>query len=375
MPDHALLDQLLNSFPKSNKEDWSRVTSKEISEKNPLEHLIWKTNDEIIFFPYYDPDDVAPLQYLKHFQRTSDNSSIDARAWLSLPKISLSSNNNANAVALNHLANGADGILFDLDESQTPDLNALLSEIHWPSCNVSFLATHLANLIQHITQFASKIKYDPKLLAGTIFCNSRRDCHSDDLKDLQPYEQLRALGIYIPSSSPVREISSALIHATKLMDTYTDFGYANDLVWRNLGLSLASGKNFLLDIAKQKALRLLLYQVGQAFELTHYTDVNINIRIEPLTDGKFQPHGNLIGGSVAALAAVVGGCDSVTVLPEDENNATMARIARNVCNILREESHLSNVADPMAGAYALESIVDELAIASWKDFQHNVTQI
>jgi methylmalonyl-CoA mutase N-terminal domain/subunit len=45
------------------------------------------------------------------------------------------------------------------------------------------------------------------------------------------------------------------------------------------------------------------------------------------------------------------------------------------CNILREESHLSNVADPMAGAYALESIVDELAIASWKDFQHNVTQI
>ena len=182
MPDHALLDQLLNSFPKSNKEDWSRAASKEISEKNPLEHLIWKTNDEIIFFPYYDPDDIAPLQYLKYFRRTSDNSSNDACAWLSLPKISLSSNKNANAVALNHLANGADGILFDLDESQTPDLNALLSEIHWPSCNVSFLATHLANLIQHITQFASKIKYDPKLLAGTIFCKSRRDTHQTILR-------------------------------------------------------------------------------------------------------------------------------------------------------------------------------------------------
>ena len=156
MPDHALLDQLLNSFPKSNKEDWSHAASKEISGKNPLEHLIWKSNDEINFLPYYDSDDIAPLQYLKHFRRTSDN-------WLSLPKISLSanknpnaSNKNANAVALNHLANGADGILFDLNESQTPDLDLLLSEIHWPSCNVSFLVTHLPNLIQQITKYTSK---------------------------------------------------------------------------------------------------------------------------------------------------------------------------------------------------------------------------
>ena len=224
MPDHALLDQLLNSFPKSNKEDWSRAASKEISGKNPLEQLTWKSNDEINFLPYYDSDDIASLQYLRRFQRTSDN-------WLSLPKISLSANKNANAsyknanaVALNHLANGADGILFDLDESQTPDLDMLLSEIHWPSCNVSFLVTHLPNLIQHITQYISKKKYDPSLLTGTIFCNSRRDNHSDDLKETHPYKQLSTLGIYIPSSSPVREISSALINATKLMDSYTDSG-------------------------------------------------------------------------------------------------------------------------------------------------------
>jgi hypothetical protein len=29
----------------------------------------------------------------------------------------------------------------------------------------------------------------------------------------------------------------------------------------------------------------------------------------------------------------------------------------------------------MAGAYALENIVGELAIASWKDFQHNISQL
>ena len=79
----------------------------------------------------------------------------------------------------------------------------------------------------------------------------------------------------------------------------------------------------------------------------------------------------MISGTMGALAAVVGGCDSLTVMPENENNATMARIARNVSNILREESHLSKVADPTAGAYAVENVVNKLAIAAWTDFQHN----
>jgi len=372
MPEHALLDQLLNSFPKTNKEDWSRAASKEISGKNPLEHLKWKSDDEINFLPYYDRDDIASLQHLKHFRRTSDQSSIDARAWFSLPKISLATNKNANAVALNHLANGADGILFDLGESNTPDLDALLSEIHWPSCNVSFLVTDLTNLIQHITQYISKKNYDAQLLAGTIFCKSERDIQSADLKKPLSYEQLRTLGIFIPSSSPVKEISSALIHATTLMDTLTGSGFAKDRVWRHLAFSLASERNFLLDIAKQKALRMLLFQVANAFELTPYIDVHINVRVEPWINENFQPHAAMINGSVAAIAAIAGGCDSLTVLPEDESNETMSRIARNVCNVLREESHLNKVADPTAGAYAIENIVEKLSIAAWKNFQDNV---
>ena len=375
MPDHALLDQLLNSFPKPNKDDWSRAASKEISEKNPWENLTWQSEDKINFFPYYDAEDIASLLYLNGFERTSKELSIDARSWISLPKISISSSQNANAVALNHLANGADGVLFDFGTPVNPDLDILLSEIDWPYCNVSFLATHLPNLIQHITQFSSKIKYDPDLLTGTIFCNTARDIYSHDLKDLTRFKQLRSFGIVIPASSPLQEISSALIHATTLMDKLTDAGLKKEFVWRNIGFSIASGKNFLLDIAKQKALRLLLYQVGNAFQLADYNEVEINIRVEPFNDDRFQPQANMISGSVAALAAVIGGCDSLTIIPEDESNETMARIARNVSNILREESHLNKVADPVSGAYALESIVDQLAISAWKEFQQNVNTL
>lgn len=374
MPDHVLLDQLLNSFPKTTNEDWFRAATKEISGNNPLEQLIWKSSDEISFLPYYDWENNSSLEYLKSNALRFTEGSTSPRTWLCLPKISIPANKNSNAAALNHLANGADGILFDFSQTSETDLNSLLSEIHWPFCNVSFLVTQLTNLIQHITEYVGKKKYDPKLLAGTIFRNSSRNNDFNQLKEVEPYKLLRVLGIHVPTSSPVKEISFALMEATQLMDTLTDAGHSKELIWRNLSFSLASGKNFLLDIAKQKALRLLLYQVGRAFELRDYTEVEINVRVEPWSVERFQPHSNMISGSVAALAAVAGGCNSLTILAEDENNMTMTRIARNVSNILREESHLNKVADPTAGAYAIENIVDRLAVTAWGEFQREVMQ-
>src|SRR6187402_144528 len=108
MPNHALLDQLLNSFPKSTKEDWLRAATKEIGGKNPLEQLMWKSSDQITFLPYYDGENNSSLEYLKSYALRFTEGSTSPRTWLCLPKISIPSNRNSNAAALNHLANGAD---------------------------------------------------------------------------------------------------------------------------------------------------------------------------------------------------------------------------------------------------------------------------
>ena len=71
---------------------------------------------------------------------------------------------------------------------------------------------------------------------------------------------------------------------------------------------------------------------------------------------------------------LLGGCDSLTVIAEDENNTTMNRVARNVSNIIREEALLDKVSDPLAGAYAIENMVDQIAEAAWMEFQHKMNQ-
>ncbi len=74
---------------------------------------------------------------------------------------------------------------------------------------------------------------------------------------------------------------------------------------------------------------------------------------------------------VAAFAAGVGGADAVTVLPFDVRlgvpDALARRIARNTSSLLIEESHVAAVADPAGGAFAVEKLTDDLAVAGWAE--------
>ena len=86
---------------------------------------------------------------------------------------------------------------------------------------------------------------------------------------------------------------------------------------------------------------------------------------------KYDPWVNMLRTCVAAFSAGVGGADSVTVLPFDAHlglpDAFSRRIARNTSALLIHESHLAKVSDPAGGAYAIEKLTDDLAVAGWAD--------
>jgi methylmalonyl-CoA mutase len=88
---------------------------------------------------------------------------------------------------------------------------------------------------------------------------------------------------------------------------------------------------------------------------------------------RYDPYVNLLRTTVAAFAAGVGGADAVTVLPFDsplgEPDAFGRRLARNISSLLIAESHVSAVADPAGGAYAVERLTDDLAAAAWAELQ------
>ncbi len=87
---------------------------------------------------------------------------------------------------------------------------------------------------------------------------------------------------------------------------------------------------------------------------------------------RYDPWVNMLRGTIAAFAAGVGGAAAVTVWPFDAGLGVPdefgRRIARNVSALLLEESHVGAVADPAGGAYAVEKLTAELALAAWRLF-------
>ncbi len=375
MADHPIQDLLKQAFPTPNPVDWSVAAARELLGKDPFEVLAWETNDKIKFFPYYDQRNYSHIGYLKNFAfPPSANENTGAREWQCIPKISVLDNNYANTVALNHLANGAEGILFDVSTNNSIDIQVLLNQIDWPYCNVSFVATSDSKVVQDLVDYSKKQHYTLSSLSGAIYWKDFSNDRVDPFKTLSPLNKFQPLGIHILSSTPVKEISEALSKATMLLDRLTDQGIEKENVFNKISLSIPVDTDFFSTIAKLKACRMLWYQLAVSFDIKEYnsTNLHINARSESWIDESFQPHGNLIKSSVAALAAVLGGCDSLTIVPEDENNITMNRVARNVSNIIREESYLDKVADPVAGSYAVDCMVDQIAQAAWEHFQHSI---
>jgi methylmalonyl-CoA mutase len=86
---------------------------------------------------------------------------------------------------------------------------------------------------------------------------------------------------------------------------------------------------------------------------------------------RYDPWVNMLRTCVAAFAAGVGGADAVTVLPFDVRlglpDAFGRRVARNTSALLVHESHVARAADPAGGAYAVEKLTDDLAVAAWAE--------
>jgi methylmalonyl-CoA mutase len=369
MPEPSIHTILNESFPKSGKDEWLRIASQELGGQNQIENLIWKIG-ELNFYPYYEEKDLQNAPYLKNYRIPHQQTN----SWENLPKIKVAIEKDANRLAFTYLAGGANGVLFDVTGCIDFNINQLLDGITWPYCSVSFLANNETKIATKILAFADQNKYDSSKLRGSIFWSKVPDNTEIQPQTLSSLTNYHLFGITISPASPVEEISKSLEQGVRLMDALTNLGMEKEIVFRAISLSFSATENFLANIAKLKAVRMLWYQLSQAFEIPHYTpeDLYIHVTSDELDSDNFQPRGNLIKNTTDALSAVLGGCDGLTLCAEEDDSEMTNRIAVNVSNILKEEAHLDKVTHAVAGAYAIETMVNELAQEAWKVFQHNI---
>ena len=132
------------------------------------------------------------------------------------------------------------------------------------------------------------------------------------------------------------------------------------------------GQNFFGEIAKLRAARLLWAKVMK--ELGAKADKSMMLRTHCQTSGvsltEQDPYNNVIRTAYEAMSAVLGGTQSLHTNAFDEAlglpTEFSARIARNTQLILGDETDVTQVVDPLAGSYYVESLTAALADKAWE---------
>jgi methylmalonyl-CoA mutase len=123
-------------------------------------------------------------------------------------------------------------------------------------------------------------------------------------------------------------------------------------------------------IAKFRAARLLLARLAEVIG-SDASKVAIHAETAWRSLARIEPEVNVLRATVAAVGAIAGGAQSLTVLPFDAGgSADRLRLARNTQLIAAHEAHLERVADPGRGSGIIEALTTELAAKAWERFQH-----
>ncbi len=412
------------AWPVDSLDDWRQLASKELKDGDP-DSLIWPTPEGIDVKPLYTDADLAGLEHLGSlpglppFVRGVRATMYANRPWTVRQYAGFSTAEESNAFYRRNLAAGQMGlsVAFDLAthrgyDSDHPrvvgdvgkagvaidsvaDMKILFDGIPLDKMSVSMTMNGAVLPVMACYIVAAEEQgVSQSQLSGTI--------QNDILKEFM----VRNTYIYPPEPS-MRIVADIIEHTATHMPRFNSisisgyhmqeagataeqelaFTIADGLEYVRAALArgldvdafagrlsffFAIGMSFFMEVAKLRAARLLWHRVMSQFEPKNPS--SLMLRTHCQTSGvsltEQEPYNNIVRTTVEALAAVLGGTQSLHTNSFDEALGLptdfSARIARNTQLILAEETGVPKVVDPLAGSYYVEKLTAELADAAWK---------
>ena len=403
---------------------WKSLALDELKGK-PLESLNWITPENITIKALYTRSDVETVSHLNelpglaNFSRGPRATMYAGRPWTIRQYAGFSTAEESNAFYRKNLKSGQKGIsvAFDLPthrgyDSDHPrvlgdvgkagvaidsveDMKILFSEIPLDQMSVSMTMNGavipvLANFI--VAAEEQGVSRDK--LTGTI--------QNDILKEFM----VRNTYIYPPEPS-MKIVSDIIEYTTNEMPKFNSIsisGYhmheAGANLVQELAFTLADGKeyvraalskgldidafagrlsfffaigmNFFMEVAKLRAARLIWARIMAEFNPKQKNSslLRVHCQTSGVSLQEEDPYNNIVRTSYEALAAALGGTQSLHTNAFDEAMGLptefSSRIARNTQLIMQEELGITKVIDPLAGSYYVETLTDQLVEKAWE---------
>ncbi|WP_408586948.1 methylmalonyl-CoA mutase, partial [Novosphingobium sp.] len=403
---------------KPTLDQWAAAASKEVKGKN----LDWQTPEGITVKPLYTADDVTAdpgLPGFAPFTRGVRASMYAGRPWTIRQYAGFSTAEESNAFYRRNLAAGQKGlsVAFDLAthrgyDSDHPrvvgdvgkagvaidsveDMKILFDGIPLDQMSVSMTMNGaVIPILAFFIVAGEEQGVDRKLLDGTIQNDILKEFMVRNTYIYPPEPSMRIISdIFGYTSREMPKFNSISISgyhmqeagATQVQELaftiadgqeYVKYGVASgldiDKFAGRLSFFFAIGMNFFMEVAKLRAARVLWHRVMT--QLGAQDERSKMLRTHCQTSGvslqEQDPYNNVIRTTIEAMAAMLGGTQSLHTNALDEAIALptdfSARIARNTQIVIQEETGMCNVVDPLGGSYYIEALTQELVDKAWE---------
>jgi methylmalonyl-CoA mutase len=353
-------------FPPATYANWMAQVQKDLRDPNVLENLRWATPEGFLVEPYYTIEQLAglPLAQIQASQKGTPG-------WLNTPFFTVSNEKTTNASLRNALTGGAEALLVSLRADA--DLAHLLAGIKLSETPVYFYVEgNVVAFLERLRQLA------PYQLQGGIMTSHNTLAEATQRTTDSPLFRTITIdgeAFHNAGATATQELAFTLARLADVYDGLTSSGLSIDQLVPKTTISMAVGTSYFMEIAKLRALRVLLARFTAAYDSTpivQYPLYIVHCSSSPFYESTATPYTNLLRATTEAMAAIIGGCNLLTVRPYDavmgKSTEFSERVARNVSVLLKSESYLDKVADPSAGSYYVESLTHQLTEAAWTLF-------
>jgi len=408
--------------PKKALGEWEKLAEKELKGK-PAEALTWMTPEGIAVKALYTADDLAAIEHrdslpgFPPYLRGPRATMYANRPWTIRQYAGFSTAEESNAFYRKNLAAGQMGlsVAFDLAthrgyDSDHPrvvgdvgkagvaidsveDMKRLFDGIPLDKMSVSMTMNGavLPVLAGYIVA-AEEQGVKQADLAGTIQNDILKEFMVRNTYIYPPEPSMRIVAdiieytaLHMPrfnsisisgyhmleaGATAVQELAFTLADGLEYVRAALSKGLDIDDFAPRLSFFWGIGMNFFMEIAKMRAGRQLWAKLMGEFNPKN--PMSLALRTHCQTSGvsltEQDPYNNVIRTTIEAMAAVLGGTQSLHTNALDEAIALptpfSARIARNTQLILAEETGIPHVVDPLGGSYYVESLTASVAAAA-----------
>ncbi|KAA0988957.1 methylmalonyl-CoA mutase family protein [Dyadobacter aurulentus] len=371
-----------SEFTPADKAAWEKQARKELKEK--YGSLVkWNPAKDISIDSYHTAQDLDAkgVSEMQQSQRALPG-------WLNIPPVRFTETAQTNSDIKNVVNSGGDGALILLNDRtlSQQEFSRLFLDVRLSDHTFFFQSAWPADeLFRRLSQntgykLRGGIAFDPVanwMRTGMAFEQNLEAILSltknpARLPGFRPV-MVESHLYHNNGADPVQELAFTISSAVIYLDTLTDLGLSAAQALDEMFFSISIGTSYLIEISKIRALRHLLHKLAGAYDIpAGQSNIYIHAQTSLFYHSETASYTNLVRESAAAMSAVLGGCDALTVngfqshLPQP--TLLSDRIARNISPVLAHEGFFDAVADPAAGSYAIENMSLKLSEAAWALF-------